>query len=440
VGTTSVKAVAVDDEGTVVARSRIPHRLVVPAADRMEHDAAQAWRRGPRRALAGLGTAAEGAAAVGICAMVPSLTAVDARGIPQTPGLIYGDARGRGGDPGDGELAGMLRWTAAEAPGAHGYWPAQAVAAAALGGRPAVDHLFGLTAVPLYGAEGWDPSICAACGANPDQLPPVQEPGSPAGRLARWAGSARRVGPVLAAGSLDVWCEQLVAGAEDIGDVHVILGTSLVVWAIAERASQHQGLWSVPDSSGRWRIGGVSNAGGFFLDWVRRLLGARASANHDGSAGLDPSRIPVWTPYLRGERTPYQDPEMRAGLHGLDLTHTPAALQRAAWEASGFVARHHIELGGVAARRIVATGGGTRIEGWIQALADATGLPVHVAAVPEGAALGAAWLARMAAGMEPDASGARRWASTTRIVKPDSRWAAAASERYAIFLEMSESK
>ena len=55
---------------------------------------------------------------------------------------------------------------------------------------------------------------------------------------------------------------------------------------------------------------------------------------------------------------------------------------------------------GVTPRRIVATGGGTRVDEWVQALADCTGLPVQCTAVPEGAALGSAFLARMAAGLE----------------------------------------
>ncbi|MBV8296179.1 MAG: xylulose kinase, partial [Acidimicrobiia bacterium] len=48
IGTTSVKAVAADADGNVLARTRVPHRIVIPEADRFEHDAAQAWRRGPR--------------------------------------------------------------------------------------------------------------------------------------------------------------------------------------------------------------------------------------------------------------------------------------------------------------------------------------------------------------------------------------------------------
>ena len=105
IGTTSVKALAADGDGNVVARARVPHPLAVPTGDAMEHDANRAWRRGPRRALAALGDVR----ARGLCvaAMVPSVTAVDRRGIPRTPGLLYGDARGRGdsrptGAPGSG--------------------------------------------------------------------------------------------------------------------------------------------------------------------------------------------------------------------------------------------------------------------------------------------------------------------------------------------------
>ena len=98
----------------------------------------------------------------------------------------------------------------------------------------------------------------------------------------------------------------------------------------------------------------------------------------------DPRAVPVWLPYVRGERTPLHDSSLRASLHDLDLTHGPDAVRRAAYEASAFVARRHIELGGVDARRIVATGGGTRVEAWVQALADCTNLPVDVVAVPEG--------------------------------------------------------
>jgi xylulokinase len=436
IGTTSVKAVAVDDGGAVVASARIPHRLMVPAADRLEHDADRAWRLGPRRALRALGDV--DTKAIGVASMVPSMTAVDTRGRPLTAGLLYGDARGRKPGPesgpagvgpeGNGEVVEFVRWTVGAAPGAAGFWPAPAVANRALGGAPAIDLGVAFTSIPLYGREGWDAAICADCGIRPDQLPLVEMTGGAAGRV-------DDDGPVLAAGSVDVWCEQLVAGAGQAGDVHVICGTTLIVWAVAPGAPVVPGLWTVGHrQAGRSLVGGASNAGGLFVDWATRLLGRPRRGVGDR---IDPGNVPVWLPYPRGERTPYHDPDRRAALHGLDLTHGPAAARRAAWEASGFVIRHHLDLAAVRPARLVATGGGTRSHGWMQALADATGAPVHVAAAPEGAARGAAFLARVAAGLETDINEAERWARTGQVVAPDPAWVAPVSERYARFLELS---
>ena len=50
-GTTSVKALAVDEDGQVVARSRVPHSVVAPEPDILRHDAKRAWRAGPRKAF-----------------------------------------------------------------------------------------------------------------------------------------------------------------------------------------------------------------------------------------------------------------------------------------------------------------------------------------------------------------------------------------------------
>src|SRR6476660_1214935 len=138
IGTSSVKAVAADDDGNVVARARIPHEFYVPSPQRFEHDARTAWHDGPQRALAALGDIDP--RAVSVAAMVPSLTAVDDAGVPVTPGLLYGDERGqqekKSDQPERGELAQFLRWQVEQRPDARGSWMAQAVANNALAGRP----------------------------------------------------------------------------------------------------------------------------------------------------------------------------------------------------------------------------------------------------------------------------------------------------------------
>lgn len=427
IGTTAVKAVAADEDGQVTARVRIPHTLKVPAPDRLEHDADEAWRRGPLAALAELGL--PDAAAVAVTAMVPSLTAVDAEGKPLTPGLLYGDSRGRteSGPAAtllSGESVEFLRWTAKEAPGAHGYWPASAVANHALAGEAMTDNATAGTTYPLFDGSDWSEQACADCGVTPDRMPRVATTGTAAGQV-------RDTDAVLAAGGVDALCEQIVAGADREGDVLVLCGTTLIVWATIARYREVPGLWTIPHTAtGMCQIGGPSNAGGLFLNWVDRLVGSAGTA--------EPGNVPVWSPYIRGERVPLHDADRRGMLDGLNLTHDGAAVRRAAFEASGFVVRQLIEMSGVAASRIVATGGGTRVGPWIQAIADATGLPVAVSAIPEGAALGAAFIGRMAVGLESSMTDAARWASTERVVEPDPAWATAVQERYGRFRELAE--
>ena len=429
IGSTAVKAVAADADGRVTARVRIPHQLRVPAPDRLEHDADEAWRLGPVTALHQL-PLGPGVRAVAVSAMVPSLTAVDATGRPVTPGLLYGDARGRvpGSDdkalPALGEAAEFLRWTAAQAPGAAGYWPAPAVANHALAGEAVMDVATAATAFPLFDGTGWNAAACADRGAAVEQMPRVETIGAAAGQV-------HHTEAVLAIGAIDALCEQMVAGADHDGDVLVLCGTTLIVWTTIPEARQVPGLWTIPHTSaGKSQIGGASNAGGLFLSWVDRVV-----AQGDPSAA-DPRRIPVWSPYIRGERTPFHDPDRRAVLDALDLTQDAVSLRRAAYEASGFVVRQLIELSGAPVSRVIAAGGGSRVGPWMQAIADATGRPVQVSAVAEGAALGAAFLGRIAAGLETSIADAARWARTEHVVEPDPAWAAAVDDRYQRFLEL----
>lgn len=425
IGTSSVKAIAADGDGRVVARARVPHEFRVPTPLRFEHDAA-AWRDGPVAALEQVGVARP--RGVCVAAMVPSLTAVDAAGRPCTPGLLYGDERGDTGSAGSpaesGELAAFLRWTARERPDAHGYWMAQAVANHALSGRAVISTTVAATAYPLFDWTAWDPHRVEECGARVGQLPDIEASGRPVAEVRGHEGC------VLEAGTIDAFGEQLVAGADEPGDVLVILGTTLIVWVVVPEAVEAGGYFCVPHTApgGRWLFGGPSNAGGLFVDWARRLLGDAA-----GAAVPDAARVPVWVPYPRGERVPLHDRGRRAQLLDLDLTHGPAAALRAAYEASAFVVRRTIDACPAPARRIVVSGGGAQVPGWVQAIADVTGLPVLPCAVPEGAALGAAFLARMAAGLETSMQDAARWARHGREVTPRPDWAAAADERYVRF-------
>ncbi len=432
IGTSSVKAVAADEAGNVVAASRIPHDIGIPAPDHFEHDPTQAWAQGPLAALDALNLDLA-PAGVSVCAMVPSLAAVDEHGTPLTPGLLYGDARGQGeatsGNPAEtGELVNFLRWAKAIAPNAAAFWPATTMANHALSGEAVIDTTTASVAYPLFDWTKWDPDVVAQVGISIEQLPRIVPTG--------WACGTVGVpdGPVLASGCIDVLTDQIVAGAREGGDVLILMGTTLIVSVVTPRHDPVEDYWVMPFTEpDLFLAGGPSNAGGLFINWATRSMGAESPG-----ARPDRDRVPVWAPYPRGERVPLHDPHRRGMLTDLDLMHDAAAIRRATFEASGFVARRMIDAvssaHGITPRRIVATGGGTRVDEWVQALADCTGLPVQCTAVPEGAALGSAFLARLAAGLEDGVmTDARRWARAGRTIDPDPRWADPLEARYQRF-------
>lgn len=423
IGTTSVKAVAVTADGDVVARTRLRHPLTADA-DRLRHDARRAWWRGPRRAVEDLGVAPR---AVTVTGMVPSLAAVDRRGRPVSDGLLYGDAAGRRPDrPALPDLVGdapeFLRALAQASPGASGYWPAQTTAVVALGGPPVLAQGVAQVLWPLVLNGQWEEQALAGCGVSSAQLPSIVGDHAPVADVG---------GMLLDGGAIDVMCERLVSGATGDGDVLVICGSTLVVIAaLPAGSSPAAGILAFPDETGALTATAASNAGALFLDWVDRTLAGSRRA-------VRANQVPVWAPYIRGERSPWQDPLRRAALTDVHLGHDAAALRRAAFEASGFVVRHLLELMDCAPRRVVAVGGGTRSGGWMQALADCVQAPVDVASEPEGAAIGAAFFARMCAGLDDDLSDAQRWARPVHRVEPSAEWAGPVAARYRRFRELS---
>ena len=429
IGTTSVKAVAADAEGDVVARARIPHRVVSTDPGRFEHDPQGAWIDGVLGAWDEVlaGAAGRSVAAVTVSAMVPSMCGVDSAGTPVTVGLLYGDARGGGVGSGteatDGEAVGFARWLAGR-DGVEALWPAQAAANRALCGVAAIDSATAMAMTPMSDGQRWAPELLHEIGMTSEQFPAISAGAAAIGECD---------GVPVSAGTIDVMGEQLVAPCGDPGDVLVMCGTTLLPWVLTDEWVEIDGLWTFPSArAGIMAVGGASNAGGLFIDRVRALVADPASGE---LLALDGDDLPVWLPYVRGERTPLHDPDRRAELLDLHVGHTSAHVLMAAYEAAGFVVRHHIDLSGLDTSRIVAVGGGTQSRAWMQALADTTGLAVDVSAEPYSAALGAAYHSRVTAGLEADTSQARRWGRVSHRVEPRATHAAAGEERYQRFRE-----
>jgi xylulokinase len=279
---------------------------------------------------------------------------------------------------------------------------------------PAADGGTGFALAPLWDGD-WNADELAKVGIRPGQMPVIVADGEPAGRI----GSA-----IQTASMADAWAEATVAGADSDTDALVICGTTLIVWPVVSERVTIPGMWTIPHPHGELSIlGGASNAGGMFINWARRMLAG-------ATPRTEPGGVPIWIPYIKGERTPVHDHTLRAQLHDMEISQGPDAMLRAAYEASAFSARRLIELATNKTERIVASGGGTNDRGWMQALADCTGHPVQCVAVPEGAALGAAWQARVVAGLDERADSSR-WVRFGEVIEPDPRWRSACDDRYA---------
>jgi xylulokinase len=433
IGTTSVKAVACDADGTPVRRIRLPHELRIPSANRLEHDADSAWRRRVLAALADVGTDLD-VRGVCVAAMVPSACAVDHVGTALAPALLYGDERGRaeaGKSPIDsGEFAGFVADLASRLPAAAGFWPAQAVANHALSSRAVIDTATALTTMPLFDGTGWSDDTCAAVGFGTRCLPDLVPGTEPAGLVHPELVGGREV--PLSGGAIDGFAELLVSAAAEPGEVIVVVGATLLTWAVQPGWVEVPSLWTIPHvRADRCLVGGPSSAGGLFHDRVRNLLGI--APGEDRAQRGTRAHLPVWLPYIRGERTPLHDASLRASLHGLDLTHGPAEVLRAAHEATGFAIRHHLDVAGVTPTRIVISGGGANDAGLVRAIADAVGVPVAIPNHRSGAARGAAFIARVTAGLEARPEDAVRWAGVTREIEPNPRWTSSTAERYGLY-------
>ena len=75
-----------------------------------------------------------------------------------------------------------------------------------------------------------------------------------------------------------------MAGADDDGDVLVLLGTTLIVWAVVPTEVEVPDHYVIPHTApGKMLAGGPSNAGGLFLNWATSMLA-------DTAAGRRPRR------------------------------------------------------------------------------------------------------------------------------------------------------
>jgi xylulokinase len=407
VATANVRALAVDAEGHVVASAHLP---LPPPVDLRDGGVEQE----PVHAEVALAVIARVVAAVSarirgvaVTATSGSVVPTDPNGRAVGPVLPYSDTRGARESTGDrvrhdvisaAPALGRIAWMRAHRPAPRYLHVSDLVCAALAGAIIATDNSHALKSGVDPVLCDWPAGVLDAVAVPRDALPPVAAPGEVAGVVGAHAAAVTGLPPgtPIVLGMTDGCSGQIAAGAVHVGDAASVLGTTLVLKAVASReVAALPAIYSHRAPDGRWWPGGASNIGAgalrrFGEEAALRTLGA-AAARHGPAAHIRyplertgerfPFDAPSATGFTVGEPTGTVD-EFRGVLEGIAFT------ERLGYEIMA-------SLGAPIRGPIRSVGGGTRGREWLTIRATALGRPIIVPSEPA-SAFGAAVLAASA--------------------------------------------
>jgi xylulokinase len=256
------------------------------------------------------------------------------------------------------------------------------------------------------GVRDWNDGLLAAAHLSRAHMPRLVEGSEVSAYLRpalaqRW-GMGERV-PVAGGGG-DNAASGVGAGVVREGQAFVSLGTSGVLFASNDSyrpdpaTAVHTFCHAIPDT---WHQMGVILAATDALNWYARLLGADAASLTGELGALQAPGKTRFLPYLGGERTPVNDALIRGAFIGLEHATDRAGGTRAVLEGVTFAVRDcrdALAATGTTFDTLLALGGGSRSEYWLQAIATALNQTVSVPVAGDfGGAYGAARLGLMAA-------------------------------------------
>ena len=281
------------------------------------------------------------------------------------------------------------------------------------------------------GKRDWSEHLCNLFEISREKLPPTMPSASVVGRITSEASTATGLpaGTPVAIGAADTACSALGAGVTEPGQVFETAGTSDIV-ALCSREPRFDLRFlnrchAVGDC---WLLMGATSSPGGAFAWLRDQF-CWPEKEAERATGVDAydvmcaeaERTPpgagkvLFLPYMSGERSPIWDPHARGAFVGLSLATSKAEVIRAVLEGGAFAVRQNVEIAeqllGHSIEELRAVGGGSKSPLWCQIKADVTGKNVRSLRFRETAALGAAMLGGIAAGVYRDYHEAVRAAS-----------------------------
>ncbi|HJS92600.1 MAG TPA: xylulokinase, partial [Steroidobacteraceae bacterium] len=417
IGTSSVKAVLLTEQGSLLHSASAPLEVSRPAPGFSEQDP-EAWWLATLRAVSALPRAERAAVrALGLSGQMHGATLLDAHERPLRPAILWNDGRSAeecleierrepasrtitGNIMMPGFTAPKLLWVARHEPDVF-----RRTASVLLPKDYVRLRLTGEKVSDLSDASGtgwldvgrreWSDAMLAATDLGRAHMPRLVEGSSASGTLTAAAADALGIPRVtVAGGGGDNAASAVGLGVVRAGDAFLSLGTSGVLFVVTDRfrpnpeRASHAFCHCLPH---RWHQMSVMLSAASTLDWVAQLLGASDLPQLVAGAearGLS-RHSPLFLPYLTGERTPHNDPNCRGVFFGLRPDTTPAELAGAVLEGVALAFADGLDVlteGGDPAQAhdpagrpvsdISVTGGGARLPYWGRLIAAALNRPL----------------------------------------------------------------
>jgi xylulokinase len=439
-GTSSVKALLLDEGGAVLGENSASYAVRAPRPGWAESSPEDWWEAVLEATAAAVGRRGAEVTALGLSGQMHGVVLADELGLPLRPAILWADARSSAelaayrrldddlsrrlaNPPAVGMAGPSLLWLRGREPDTYesARWALQPKdwLRMRLTGEAATEPS-DASATLLYDliADDWSYAAAEDLGLRTALLPSLVPSAAVAGTLEGEAATdlGLRDGLPVAAGAADTAAAMLGTGLLQPGAMQLTVGTGGQV--VTSKGGPD------PDPHGRthlyraavpglwYSMAAIQNAG-LALEWVRKMLGTSWNDVYEEAFAVPPGSGGVtFLPYLSGERTPRFDPGARGAWTGLGLDHTRGHLLRAALEGVAFALREALEAmedQGTLAPELRLAGGGTgggSGEPWRQLLADVLDrplwlLPDEISSVAS--ARGAAFLAGLASGVYPTA-------------------------------------
>lgn len=236
----------------------------------------------------------------------------------------------------------------------------------------------------------WWPEALDAFGIAADRLSTPLLPGSRCGRTLVHVPAMTGVpaGIPFAVGSLDHHVAAIGSGLGRLADTAISTGTVLAALTLVNEPTPRTGCYHGPHIDGNryYRLAFDPNGAGQLEDYRRRFAPELSIEQLIALAARVPPRARPTGRVGSGGRNADLGIKVRNLLEKIAATHCKLVLQVA---------------GADGVRKIVAAGGGARSALWLQIKADTLGVPIVAPACSEGACLGAAVFAAVAAEYYP---------------------------------------